>query len=315
MPFTLEEFFRKYKKAIGLELITDKRGLSRRVERPEIYRPGLSLSGYLKNMATRGFLLFGRVEISYLKELSAELRLKRLRDVLQEKITAIIIARRATPSKEMLQVCEEKKIPLFATSDTATSCFSKMSYFLNEETSPELSLHATLVELFGVGALIQGPSSVGKSETALGLVERGHRLVSDDLVRIRKKEGSILEGTGPELGRHLIEIRGIGIINVAHLYGAVSVRESKGIDLVVRMEEWNRAHFYDRVGLEEKSTEILGVSLPYYMLPIKPGRDLVLLMEALILNHKLKAMGYHSAKEFNAKLLKTLMEKGKRQRV
>ncbi len=180
-----------------------------------------------------------------------------------------------------------------------------------EEFAPSISLHGTLVEVFGVGVLIQGNSSVGKSEAALGLIERGHRLISDDVVRVKRKE-NYLTGCGPELTRHLMEIRGIGIINVAHLYGAVCVRPDKGIDIVVKLEEWDDQHFYDRVGLDEKYVDILGISIPYHVLPVKPGRDVVLLLETIALNHRLKDMGYNSAKEFNSKLLETIANSPKK---
>jgi HPr kinase/phosphorylase len=184
-----------------------------------------------------------------------------------------------------------------------------MTFLLNEEFSPTVTCHGTLVEAFGVGVLIQGDSSVGKSEAALGLIERGHRLISDDVVRIRLREGPYLEGSGPQLTRHLMEIRGIGIINVAHLYGAVCVRDSKAIDLIVKLENWDDKRFYDRVGLEEKYRDILEVKIPYHVLPVKPGRDVVLLVETIALNHRLKGMGYNSAKEFNVKLLETIKKK------
>ncbi|MBX9744693.1 MAG: HPr(Ser) kinase/phosphatase, partial [Chlamydiales bacterium] len=183
---------------------------------------------------------------------------------------------------------------------------------LLEQFCPSVTLHGTLVEVFGVGLLIQGESSVGKSEAALGLIERGHRLISDDVVRVKKKESSYLVGTGPELTRHLMEIRGIGIINVAHLYGAVCVRPDKGLDIVVKLEEWDDQHFYDRVGLDEKFIDVLGVSLPYHVLPVKPGRDVVLLLETIALNHRLKGVGYNSAKEFNTKLLEALARRPKK---
>ena len=177
-----------------------------------------------------------------------------------------------------------------------------------------MTLHGTLVELFGVGVLIQGESSVGKSEAALGLIERGHRLISDDVVRVKKKENYLI-GAGPELTRHLMEIRGIGIINVAHLYGAVCVRTDKEIDMVIKLEEWDDQHFYDRVGLDDKFIDILGVSTPYHILPVKPGRDVVLLIETIALNHRLKGMGYNSAKEFNMKLLETIAHKRRKQKI
>lgn len=161
--------------------------------------------------------------------------------------------------------------------------------------------------------LILGDSSVGKSESALGLVERGHRLVSDDIVHVRKREDAYVEGYGAELTRHHMEIRGIGIINVANIYGAVCVRESKRIDLVVQIEEWDDSHFYDRIGLEESYTSLLDIKLPYLVLPVKPGRDVVLLLETIALNQRLKGMGYHSAKEFTKKFEEITREKERKE--
>ena len=184
---------------------------------------------------------------------------------------------------------------------------------LFDEFAPSLTCHGSLVEVFGVGVLIQGESSVGKSEASLGLLERGHRLISDDIVKVKKREGGYLEGSGVELSRHHMEIRGIGIINVANIYGAVCVRDKKSLDLVVKLETWDDDFFYDRVGLEEKSITILQIPIPYHLLPVKPGRDVVLLLETIASNHRLKQMGYHSAKEFNAKLLSTLEYKTRKQ--
>ena len=177
---------------------------------------------------------------------------------------------------------------------------------LLDEFSPEITVHGTLVEVFGVGVLIQGDSSVGKSETALGLIERGHRLIADDSVRVKRKEENYIEGSCAPLTKHHMEIRGIGIINVAHLYGAVCVRDYKSIDLAVKLEAWDDRSFYDRVGMEEKYCDMLGIKVPHHVLPVKPGRDVVLLLETIALNHRLKAMGYNSAKEFNAKLLEMI---------
>jgi HPr kinase/phosphorylase len=164
--------------------------------------------------------------------------------------------------------------------------------------------------VFGVGVLIQGDSSIGKSETALGLIERGHRLIADDSVRVKKREGIYLEGSCAPLTKHHMEIRGIGIINIAHLYGAVCVRDSKSIDIVVKLEAWDDDHFYDRLGLEQKDIDILGIALPFHLLPVKPGRDVVLLLETIALNHRLKAMGYHSARDFHNRLTEAILNKG-----
>ncbi len=310
--YLVQDLFDNYKDKLGLELIAGKAGLKRKIKLPEAHRPGLSLSGYLKNYVGQRILIFGNVEISYLRDLDKETRLERLKGVMAPQPPAVIVAGRYQMPKDLIVYCEEQGISLFRTTMTTMNLLSKITFLLNEEFSPSMTCHGTLVEAFGVGVLIQGDSSVGKSEAALGLIERGHRLISDDVVRIRLREGSHLEGSGPELTRHLMEIRGIGIINVAHLYGAVCVRDDKKVDIVVKLEEWDDRRFYDRIGLDEKYCDILDVKVPYHVLPVKPGRDVVLLLETIVLNHRLKEMGYNSAKEFNAKLLETISKKQSR---
>ncbi|MBS0603607.1 MAG: HPr kinase/phosphorylase [Verrucomicrobia bacterium] len=307
--YSVQELFDKYGEHLGLKLVVGKNGMKRPIKLPEVHRPGLSLSGYMKNYVSQRILVFGNVETIYLKDLSKETRLERLRNVLTPHIPAVIVAGRYQPSRELVRFCEEDGIPLLRTTMTTMNLLSKLTLLLNEEFSPTMTCHGTLVEAFGVGVLIQGDSSVGKSEAALGLIERGHRLISDDVVKVRLREGAYLEGSGPELTRHLMEIRGIGIINVAHLYGAVCVRDDKTVDLIVKLEEWDDRRFYDRIGLDEKYCDILGVKVPYHILPVKPGRDVVLLIETIVLNHRLKEMGYNSAKEFNSKLLETISKK------
>jgi len=306
---TVQELLDKYSQSLKLEIISGHRGLSRKIKLPEIERPGLGLAGYVKGYSEKRVLVFGRVEMGYLKDLDKNLRYQRLKGILFTKVPAVIVARNFKPTQELIKICEEVGIPLFRTPLRTTTLLSKLTVILVEEFSPSLSCQGTLVEAFGVGVLIQGDSSIGKSETALGMIERGHRLISDDVVIVKKKEGSYLEGSGPELTRHLLEIRGIGIINVAHLYGALCVSEAKKIDLIVKLEEWDHQHFYDRIGLEEKYLDMLGMKIPYYIMPVKPGRDVVLLLETVVLNHRLKSMGYNSAKEFNIKLLETISRK------
>ncbi len=303
------DFYTKFKESFGLELIAGKKGLKKFMKYPEVQRPGLSLSGYLKNHTFKRVLIFGKVEIIYLRDLDAETRVARLKGILTPDTPAVFVARRHTPPKELVEACEKDGIPLFRSTMATMNLITKITYVLNEEFAPVMTCHGTLVEAFGVGVLIQGDSSVGKSEAALGLIERGHRLISDDVVNVKVKEGYYLEGSGPELTRHLMEIRGIGIINVAHIYGAVCVRDVKSLDIVVKLEEWDDRHFYDRIGLDEKFCDILGIKVPYHVLPVKPGRDVILLLETIVLNHRLKEMGYNSAKEFNVKLLETISRK------
>ncbi len=307
--YTVNELYEKYKESLGLTLTAGNLDIKRVIKVAEVQRPGLSLSGYLKSYVAKRFLIFGNVENQYLRDLDKKTRIQRLNSILSPEIPAVIVAGRYRAVKELVDYCRSAGIPLFRSTMKAVDLLSKVSIILAEEFSPTTTYHGTLVEAFGVGVLIQGDSSVGKSEAALGLIERGHRLISDDVVRIRLRESAYLEGSGPEITRHLMEIRGIGIINVAHLYGAVCVRDDKEIDLIVKLEEWDDRRFYDRVGLDEKFCDILGVKIPYHILPVKPGRDVVLLIETIVLNHRLKQMGYHSAKEFNVKLLETISKK------
>jgi len=310
--YLVEDLYKRHGKRLGLECVAGQAGIKREIKIPEAHRPGLGLAGYLKSHALKRILIFGKVEIEYLRDLDSAVRLKRLDELLTDKTPAVIVARGYNPPKELAKLCEEKNMPLFRAGMITMNLLSKLTMLLIEDFALTITYHGTLVEVFGVGVLITGDSSVGKSEAALGLIERGHRLISDDAVKIKKREASYLEGSGAELTKHHMEIRGIGIINVANLYGAVCVRDNKSIDVAVQLEQWDDNHFYDRVGLEEKYCDILGIKLPYHILPVKPGRDVVLLLETIALNHRLKGMGYNSAKEFNNKLLEKIL--GKRQR-
>lgn len=307
--YLVEEMYEKHRESLDLELIVGEGGLKRPIEVAEVHRPGLSLAGYLRSHAKKRVLIFGKVEVQYLATLDETTRVTRLEAILGPQTPAAILARRYKPPPGLLEICRDRQLPLFRSGMKTMSLLNKLSCMLNEQFAPSINCHGTLVEVFGVGVLIQGDSSVGKSEAALGLVERGHRLISDDIVRVRKREGIYLEGYGADLTRHHMEIRGIGIINVAHLYGAVCVRDFKSIDIAVKLEAWDDLSYYDRVGLDEKFCDMLGVKVPFHVLPVKPGRDVVLLLETIALNHRLKGMGYNSAKEFNAKLLEMISAK------
>lgn len=303
--YTVEELYNQHGRALGLKLVTQEMDLKRAIIYPEANRPGLCLLGYLSHFAKKRVLVFGKAEIDYLKSLSFEKGMISLSQLCDNKETpAIIIARRFRVPSIILATCEKFHIPLFRSTLPTPSLISKLTLLLINELGPNVNCHGTLVEVFGIGMLIQGDSSVGKSEAALGLIEKGHRLISDDLVKIKKREGNYLEGFGFELTKHHMEIRGIGIINIAHLYGAVCVRDNKSIDIVVKLEAWNDQHFYDRIGTDEKFCEILGITVPFHTLPVKPGRDVVLLLETIALTHRLKTMGYDSAREFKKKVLK-----------
>ncbi|MDE3055543.1 MAG: HPr(Ser) kinase/phosphatase [Verrucomicrobiota bacterium] len=307
--YLVQHFVDQHGKYLGLRLLVGEKGLGHKIRNSEVQRPGLALAGYLKGFSPNRLLVMGKQEIQYLQDCEPHVRAKRLEEILSPTTPAVVMARGVRPSKELSALCQKRDIALFSSNFSVTALLSEISFLLLEEFCPTVTLHGALVEVFGVGVVIQGESSVGKSEAALGLIERGHRLISDDVIRIKRKEKSSLVGSGPELTRHLMEIRGIGIINVANLYGAVCVRHDKVIDIVVKLEVWNDGHFYDRVGLDEKFIDILGLSVPFHLLPVKPGRDVVLLLETIALNHRLKEMGYHSAKEFNTKLLERIVRK------
>ncbi|WP_420421201.1 HPr(Ser) kinase/phosphatase [Simkania sp.] len=314
-PLRIQDLMGDHGKTLGLFVDRPQEGMNKKISGPEIQRPGLSLTGYVKRKFNKRILLFGRIELEYLRDLSSGKRKERLEDVVTTDNPAVIVARGQRPPKELKDICQQLKIPLLRSKEKTMALMSQLTLILSEFFSPVESVHGTLVEVFGIGVLIQGDSSVGKSEAALGLIERGHRLVSDDVVHLRKKDNRYLEGSGPELTRHLLEIRGIGIINIAHLYGAVSIRQSVRVEMIMELEEWNDNHYYDRVGLEEKFKEILNLHIPSYVLPVKPGREVALLIETTVLNHRLKEMGYHSAKEFNIKLLETIAKRQRKGRV
>lgn len=310
--YLVKDLYQHHGKNLNLQIVTGEAGINRPIRIPEAHRPGITLAGYLKNYTNHRILIFGKLELEYLRDLNKKVRYQRLDQIFSESTPAVIVARRFRPPVEMLDICQKKEITLIRSSMPTMTLLTRLCYLLDEEFTKSTTFHGTLVEVFGVGVLIKGSSSIGKSEAALGLIERGHRLVSDDTVRVKKREGSYLEGFGAELTQYHMEIRGIGIINVAHLYGAVCVRESKIIDLVVELEIWNEQHFYDRFGMEEKQCDILGIKVPYHVLPVKPGRDVVLLLETIALNHRLKGMGYNSAKEFNSKLLEVIQAKSRK---
>ncbi|HEU64288.1 MAG TPA: HPr(Ser) kinase/phosphatase [Chlamydiae bacterium] len=307
--YRVKDFYKKYKNSLKIELFAGETGLKKRIKKPEVHRPGLSLTGYIKNYKSYRILVIGKGEIQYLKDLDPEKRLVRLREILTKETPAVIVSRKITPLKELKIVCEENSIALFRSDVETMALISKIIIALSYEFSPTITMHGTLVEVFGMGVLIQGESSVGKSEAALGLLEKGHRLISDDVVKIRKKDENALVGSGPELTRHLIEVRGIGIINVSHLYGALCVRPDIVLDIVIKLEAFDPSHFYDRTGLKDNYVDILGVNIPFHLVPVNPGRDVVLLIETLTLNQRLKSSGFNSAKEFNVKLLEKLAKR------
>lgn len=264
---------------------------------PDINRPALQLTGYFEHFAYERVQIVGYVEYTYLQGIPMEQKLPIYERFVSSKIPCIIFTSRTEPDEELLNFCNLYGVPLFMT-DKATSPFmAEIIRWMNVEMAPCISIHGVLMDVFGEGVLIMGESGIGKSEAALELLKRGHRLVSDDVVEIRKVSDATLVGTAPDITRHFIELRGIGIIDVKTLYGVESVKNTQNIDLVIKLEEWDRDKEYDRLGLEEEYTEFLGNRVVCHSIPIRPGRNLAIIIETAAVNHRQKKMGYNAAQE------------------
>lgn len=264
---------------------------------PDINRPALQLTGFFEHFAYERVQLIGCVEYTFLENVEEDEKEKIYDMLLSYKIPCIIFCRNLKPDDSLIEKANKANVPVFST-ETPTSVFSaEIIRWLNVELAPCISIHGVLVDVYGVGVLIMGESGIGKSEAALELIKRGHRLVSDDVVEIRKVSDETLVGTAPDITRHFIELRGIGIVDVKMLYGVQSVRETQNIDLVITLEEWDRDKEYDRLGLEEQYTEFLGNKVVCHQLPIRPGRNLAIIVETAAINHRQKSMGYNAAQE------------------
>lgn len=264
---------------------------------PDVNRPALQLAGFFEHFDKDRVQLIGFVEHEFLKGLDEATKRSRYERLLKEKIPCMIYCRDLQPDRDMLELCNYYGVPCLS-SDKATSDFmAEIFRWLKVKLAPTITIHGVLVDVFGEGVLIMGESGIGKSETALELIKRGHRLVTDDVVEIRKVSDETLIGTAPDITKHFIELRGIGIIDVKSLFGVESVEDTQNINMVIKLEEWDRDKEYDRLGLEDQYTEFLGNQVVCYSIPIRPGRNLALIVEAAAINHRQKAMGYNAAKE------------------
>ncbi|MBP9888221.1 MAG: HPr kinase/phosphorylase [Leptospiraceae bacterium] len=287
---------------LELELISGDKGVSKKISNSEINRPGLSLTGFFDFFAHDRIQVFGKGEWAYLNSLSDEKV-----DLIAEKffsysLNCIIFTHGNIPQNKIIEMTETLHIPLFRTPISTHKFITLISDILNKSLAPRTMRHGVLIEVFGIGILLAGKSGVGKSETALELIERGHRLVADDMVEIRRYSESYLIGTCSDLLRHHMEIRGLGIINIKDIFGVGSVRDRKLIELIINIEEWNPEMDFDRTGLDEEKEEILGVKVPLLKIPIKPGRNIPIIVETAAMNERLKKMGTFGAREFNSKL-------------
>lgn len=294
---------------LELEVLAGFQGMGRPVLISDINRPGLALSGYLDYFASDRIQVLGNTEIHFMEDLPASVLESRLEGLFSFEVPAFLLSRHLEPRPLFLDMCNRRGVPVLRSSSTTDQVITQTILFLADEFSPETSIHGTALDCYGVGCVIVGAPGVGKSETALELVERGHRLVADDMVFLRRsREAYLYAETNPVIEHHM-EIRGVGIIDVKSIYGVGHVRNSKRIGLIIELEEWKRDSEYDRTGLKEEHVEILGVKVPYLLIPVRPGRNIAIIIEVAALNHRLKELGVHPAAEFNKRLL-SLMSDG-----
>lgn len=306
--------------SVSLQKIVDRLGLvcltpeidisDRLITKPEINRPALQLAGFFSDFDKDRIQLIGNVEYAYMyqNEMTSEQRHECFSRLMGFDVPCIIFCRNLEVSPGMKKLALEKGVPLFNSSKETTALVAELVRVLQVELAPRISIHGVLVDVFGEGVLITGESGIGKSEAALELIKRGHRLVSDDVVEIKRVSDETLYGSAPEVTKHLIELRGIGIIDIKTLYGVQSVKETQSINLVIRLEDWDKEKEYDRLGLEESYTEILGNKVVCHNIPIRPGRNLAIICEAAAINYRQKKMGYNATEELYRRVTQNLMK-------
>ncbi|MEG0259071.1 MAG: HPr(Ser) kinase/phosphatase [Lysinibacillus sp.] len=286
----------------GLDLIGGEEGIGRSISTSDISRPGLEMAGYFTHYPANRVQLLGKTELSFFEMLPKDIKLERMRMLCSPDTPAIIISRDLEVPESLIQASNEKHVPVLTTKMTTTRFSSKLTNFLEGRFAPMTAAHGVLVDVYGIGVLIIGKSGVGKSETALELVKKGHRLVADDCVEIRQELENLLIGSPPPLLEHLLEIRGVGIINVMTLFGASAIRPYKRITLVIELEIWDPDKVYDRLGLEEEKMKIIDTDLTKLTIPVRPGRNVSVIIEVAAMNYRLKKMGVNAAEEFSRRL-------------
>jgi HPr kinase/phosphorylase len=288
--------------SLGLRLVAGEKGLARPIDWPRVQKPGLAMAGFLPYVRPHRVQILGESEFDYLRTLKPAVAVARLDAFTSLEMPCVVVTKGIPPPPELLGFCEKRKIPLFSTNRMTGAVIEGLTAFLEESLAPRVSLHAVLVEVGGLGTLLLGDSGVGKSECALALVQRGHRLVADDLVVIQRFPNDVLFGASSGLIRHHMELRGLGIVNVPMLFGVAAVLEKHSVDFVIHLTNWVEGHEYDRLGLDEETETILGVGVPRISMPVATGRDLALLVEIAARNQLLKRRGFHAAREMAARV-------------
>ena len=291
---TITELIKKMKmKNVLPEIDTDKVVLSH----PDVNRPALQLTGFFDHFDRERVQIIGYVEQAYINTLPREVRVERYDKLLSSEIPCVVYSRGQEPDEDMQDLCLHYQVPLMVSDKSTSDLMAEVIRWLKVKLAPCISIHGVLVDVLGEGVLIMGESGIGKSEAALELIKRGHRLVSDDVVEIRKVSDATLVGSAPDITKHFIELRGIGIIDVKSLYGVESVKDTQNIDMVIKLEDWDKDKEYDRLGLEDRYTEFLGNQVVCHNIPIRPGRNLAIIVESAAVNYRQKKMGYNAAQE------------------
>jgi HPr kinase/phosphorylase len=304
----IEQLLSDRSHALELSLLAGRNGLSRRITLPRIQKPGLALAGFTGQIDRGRLQVLGASEIGYLAQLSEEKRITGLDNLLALEPACLVITRGLTAPPYLSARCDERGVALLQSPLVSAVFIDRVTRFLEDKLSPSTSVHGVLVDVLGVGILLLGKSGIGKSEAALDLVMRGHRLVADDIVDIRKRMPDIIFGSGSEIIKHHMEIRGLGIINIKDLFGVAAVRDTKKIELVIELVEWREDEEYDRLGLDEQFWTVLDVQIPLLRVPVRPGRSMTSIIEVAARNQLLKYQGHHSAKEFQDKLNRAIAE-------
>ncbi|MBU1318682.1 MAG: HPr(Ser) kinase/phosphatase [candidate division Zixibacteria bacterium] len=304
MPeITVEKLFNDCKEEFEMYLLTGQAGLKKKITTAAIHRPGLALAGFTKRFPHKRTLIIGETEIAFITSCSAEERKRLLREFFSFDLPVLVVTKGINPPQELIDTAIESNTAVLQTRLTTAEFVNQLSGHLDDIFAPRVTVHGTLVDVYGVGLLYTGKSGIGKSECALDLAERGHRVVADDMIRIVKKSPNLVVGTGSELLGHHMEVRGIGIIDIERLFGIRAIRMQKRIEVEVRLVLWNETmDSYERLGMEEKYTSLLGVEIPVITIPVSPGKNITVISEVIAMNHMQKTYGENTAVEFSRRL-------------
>lgn len=308
---TVDFFYKRTKDRFKIKLLNENAGLDRLIKDQNLHRPGLPLAGFLDLFSYNRIQVFGNTEMSYLNKLTEQERRDSLERIFKYSIPCVVVTNSNNPTNEMIELGDKYQIPIFSSDFTTTKLIYLLGDFLDDQFAPRLSIHGSLVDVYGVGMLFTGKSGIGKSEVALDLVERGHRLVADDVVILTKKGEGILMGAGTDLVKHFMELRGIGIIDVRSMFGVRAIRYQKRLEVIIELEVWNSNSEYTRTGLEDSTVPVMDVEMPYVKLPIIPGKNITVISEVIALNYLLKHYGYDAPKVLQERISSRIKKKSR----